>query len=149
MEFPKTSIFEIFFNDFFDIWTSGMTLEARVSCFDANLTRRTHPQHAESNQNKQLSRNSQLFWVILSPPLPLGPLGPCCPHVVPTSWKNDSPLYPPTGKMIRRCTHQLGTLFAVVPTNWENDSPLYPPTGKSDSPINSPINTLINTLLIP
>ena len=36
-----------------------MTLEARVSCFDTNLTRRTHPQHAESNKNKQLLRNSQ------------------------------------------------------------------------------------------
>ena len=36
-----------------------MTLEARVSCFDTNLTRRTHPQHAESNKNKRLLRNSQ------------------------------------------------------------------------------------------
>ena len=36
-----------------------MTLEARASFFDTNLTRRTHPQHAESNKNKQLLRNSQ------------------------------------------------------------------------------------------
>ena len=50
-----------FFNDFFDIWASGMTLEARVSCFDTNVARRTHPQHAESNKNKQLLRSSQLF----------------------------------------------------------------------------------------
>ena len=53
--------FSFFFNDLFDIWASGMTLEARVSCFDTNLTRRTHPQRAESNKNKQLLRNSQLF----------------------------------------------------------------------------------------
>ena len=57
MEFPKIPIFNIFLC-FFDIWASGMTLEARVSCFDTNLTRRIHPQHAESNKNKQLLRNS-------------------------------------------------------------------------------------------
>ena len=57
-----------------------MTLEARVSFFDTNSTRRTHPQHAESNQNKQALRNSKLCSVILSyfesPMGPLGPLGP-------------------------------------------------------------------------
>ena len=77
---PQNHDFRHFFYYFFDIWASGMTLEARVSFFDTNLTRRTHPQHAESNKNKRLLRNNQLILIILSsfesPMGPLGPLGP-------------------------------------------------------------------------
>ena len=62
--FPKPRFSNCFYY-YFDIWASNMTLEARASFFDTNLTRRTHPQHAESNKNKQLLRNSQI-WVSFS-----------------------------------------------------------------------------------